>query len=547
VQELFGRTLSQGLQAFMPVAVFLAYARSSGRLHLLTPVRAGLVAAAPLTFIAGSFFQSSPHQSRWEAALAVFALIAACQAARLTGAFLAAATAIVVVRQTMEIDVVLRSAFALGSRDAIASCAGAAVMSAFVAFAWQRVVERLPVDRRGRAMTACASLFMLQALIYAFHESAESRLLPWSETLHAASEPYGPEGAYGRGLSGALVIVPFAVAAIASFRMRRRIVVGIAAAAAVVLLSLAVVQQVGARASAAAPHPPEVFAIAASPHVLFRHTGIDGSYSAMSLAPLERPSSRAATTLECDRVSFGDGRGICLQSDRGVFTTYRAVIFDRTFGKIATLKLEGSPSRTRVSADGRVGAVTVFLAGHGYNATGFSTRTSLIDMASGEEIADLEQFSMWRNGSRYTARDVNLWGVTFARNSNVFYATLASQNKDYLVKGDLGLRKLTVIQDDVECPSLSPDEKTIVFKRRVSPKPDGWRLYVLDVATMKDRPLAAESRYVDDQVEWLDNGHVLYAIQRPSSAASDVWLAPIDGSTTSRLYLSEASSPIVVR
>ena len=64
---------------------------------------------------------------------------------------------------------------------------------------------------------------------------------------------------------------------------------------------------------------------------------------------------------------------------------------------------------------------------------------------------------------------------------------------------------------------------------------------------MSDRPLDAESRYVDDQVEWLDNDHVLYAIQRPSSAASDVWVAPTDGSGPSRLFLSEASSPIVVR
>ena len=529
----------------MPVALYLTYARSSGRPHLLTPVRAGLAAAVPLTFIAGSLFQSTPHQSRWEAALAVFALIAAWQAARLTGPFLAAAVAVVVVRQTMEIDVVLRAAVALGSRDAIASCAGAAAASAFVAFGWQRVIQRLPVERRRRAIAACASLFMLQALIYAFHESAESHLLPWSETLHTATEPYGPEGSYGRGLSVALVIVPIAFAAVGPIRIRRRVAAAIAFASAAVLFA-AVAQRVTARSSGAAPHPAAL-KIAASPHLLFRHTGLDASYSAMSVAPLDRPSARVATSLECDRVSFGDGRGICLQSDRGVFTTYRAVIFDRTFAKIGTLKLEGSPSRTRVSRDGRVGAVTVFLAGHGYNATGFSTRTSLVDMSTGEELGDLEQFAVWRDGARYTARDINLWGVTFAQNSNVFYATLASQNKNYLVRGDLGLRKLTFVYNDVECPSLSPDEKAMVFKRRVGPRPDAWRLNVLDMKSMTDRPLDAESRYVDDQVEWLDNGHVLYAIQRPSSATSDVWVAPTDGSGPSRLFLSEASSPIVVR
>jgi len=546
VQELFVRTLSQGLQAFMPVAVYLSYARSSGRRDRVAPVRLGLVAALPLTFLAGSLFQSSARQSQWEAVLAASALIAAWQAARLTGAILAAAAALVVVRQTMEIDVVLRAALTLGSRDAIVSSVGAAATAAFAAFAWGRAVERLPAAGRRRAIAACASLFVVQASIYTLHELAEARLLPWSETLHAASEPYGPEGLYGRGLSVALVVVPFAFAAIGPIRIRRRVVAAVALASAAVLFA-AVAQRVAARSPGATPHPPAVPAIAASPHLLFRHTGLDASYSAMSLAPLERPSARVATSLECDRVSFGDGRGICLQSDRGVFTTYRAVIFDRNFAKIGTLKLEGSPSRTRVSPDGRVGAVTVFLAGHGYNATGFSTRTSLIDMSTGEELGDLEQFTAWRDGARYTARDINLWGVTFGQNSNVFFATLGSQNKNYLVRGDLGLRKLTFVHNDVECPSLSPDEKSIVFKRRMAPRPGAWRLYLLDVKSMTDRPLDAESRYVDDQVEWLDNDHVLYAIQRPSSAASDVWVAPTDGGGPSRLFLSEASSPIVVR
>src|SRR2546430_173010 len=126
----------------MPVAVSLSYARSSGRRDRVAPVRLGLVAALPLTFLAGSLFQSSARQSQWEAVLAASALIAAWQAARLTGAILAAAAALVVVRQTMEIDVVLRAALTLGSRDAIVSSVGAAATAAFAAFAWGRAGDR---------------------------------------------------------------------------------------------------------------------------------------------------------------------------------------------------------------------------------------------------------------------------------------------------------------------------------------------------------------------------------------------------------------------
>jgi len=47
----------------------------------------------------------------------------------------------------------------------------------------------------------------------------------------------------------------------------------------------------------------------------------------------------------------------------------------------------------REPADGRVGAVTIFVTGHGYAASSFSTKTILIDMASGDVLGDLEQFT----------------------------------------------------------------------------------------------------------------------------------------------------------
>jgi hypothetical protein len=302
-----------------------------------------------------------------------------------------------------------------------------------------------------------------------------------------------------------------------------------------------------AAAPAVAPHAAS---IAAKPHLVFRHTGIDSSYSALSLASLEAGGGgeRAAAGLTCDRVSFSTGRGICLQADRAVMTTYKAVLFDRAFTPGRTIKLDGAPSRTRISPDGRVGAITVFVGKDlGYSSSTFSTRTTLVDMASGEVLTDLEHFTTWRQGARFHAADFNFWGVTFARDSNVFYASLATKSATYLVRGDLGLRKLTVLHENVECPSLSPDDRLIAYKKRVGPQPDAWRLYLLDLATMTERPIAAETRFIDDQAEWLDNAQVLYAVPRPGTATSDVWVAPIDGPGPARVFLTEAESPIVVR
>src|SRR4029453_17529121 len=117
---------------------------------------------------------------------------------------------------------------------------------------------------------------------------------------------------------------------------------------------------------------------------------------------------------------------------------------------------------------------------HGYSSSSFSTKTTLVDMASGDVLGDLEQFATWRDGKRFAAADFNFWGLTFARESNPCYASLQTARKTYLVRGDLGLRKLTVLHENVECPSLSPDNRLIAYKKRVGPQPDAWRLYILD-------------------------------------------------------------------
>jgi hypothetical protein len=298
--------------------------------------------------------------------------------------------------------------------------------------------------------------------------------------------------------------------------------------------------------------PADVSALNASPHVLFRHVALrDPAYGKLAISSLDAsPAKRAILSFGCDRVSFSAGVGICLQSERKVFSKFTALLLGSGLEPRMTFKLEGPPSRTRISADGRLGAITVFVTGaaHGYIGGSFSTKTMIIDMTSGDQLGELEQFATWKDGVRFKAADFNFWGVTFARDGNVFYATLKSNQKTYLVKGELALRKLTVLRENLECPSLSPNNQHIAFKKRVAADPAPWRFYVLDLATMTEHPVAGESRSVDDQIEWLDDGHVLYGVPRPNQpAVHDVWIAAIDGDAPSRVFLPEAESPIVVR
>ena len=202
-----------------------------------------------------------------------------------------------------------------------------------------------------------------------------------------------------------------------------------------------------------------------------------------------------------------------------------------------------------VSSDGRYGATTTFVTGDSYAGANFSTRTELYDMRSGKSLGNLEQFTARRNGQVINAVDRNLWGVTFAADSNTFYATLSTGGTQYLTRGDVAARTLTVLRSGVECPSLSPDGTKVAFKKRVS-GPLGrveWRLSVLDVDTLVDHPLA-ETRSVDDQAEWLDNNTLLYSIPRSESGSptQDTWSVPADGSGHPSRFLSGAYSTTVV-
>jgi hypothetical protein len=279
---------------------------------------------------------------------------------------------------------------------------------------------------------------------------------------------------------------------------------------------------------------------ARGPQILFRSMLTDETFGKLAVAPLRGLRTEwQIAPLKCDRVYFAAGRGICLAAGSAVAPIFTARIFGPDFSVRHELTLHGLPSRARVSADGRYAATTSFVYGHSYAAGAFSTETTLIDMATGTKIATLEQFSVTRGGERFKRRDFNFWGVTFARESDRFYATLASGGNTYLVVGSVRARTLRVLRTNVECPSLSPDGTRIAFKKAIT-GPGDWRLAVLDLRTMRER-LLAEPEKVDDQVEWLDTNHVLYWRRNV------VWVVPADGSGSPRQFVSNAASPVVVR
>jgi hypothetical protein len=287
----------------------------------------------------------------------------------------------------------------------------------------------------------------------------------------------------------------------------------------------------------------------AGPRVVFRNTAGGEGYGLVASVPLSDPSAvRTVTALACDRVYATAAVQSCLHTDRGVVTTFNATLTDASGRELDSWPLAGVPSRTRVSPDSDLVAVTSFVTGESYATVGFATMTTISATDGSMDSGNLEDFALIVDGVQVTAADRNIWGVTFGDDDNVFFATAASAGQTWLVRGDLEARTLTAVRDAAECPSLSPDGTRIAYKKDVSTGDAPlWSIAVLDVATGTETILP-EKRNVDDQVDWLDDDTLLYGLVRADEAGdSDVWAVSADGTAQPELFIAHAWSPSIVR
>jgi hypothetical protein len=324
----------------------------------------------------------------------------------------------------------------------------------------------------------------------------------------------------------------------ASPRFGNRARVWVAAAGAVLLAGVAIgyIQLHTGPANADLPVTAQAVSLEPGPHLLtLTRTG-----QVTSVAMDDPTGARAVSSVKCDRIYAAGGTGACLRT--GEHGLVELVILDQDLGQREAIPVDGIPNRLRVSPSGRMVAWTLFVQGEGYDGLGFSTSTGIYDTRTGNKLYTIEQFSVTKDGQPYRTDDMNFWGVTFTGDDNKFYATMHADGHRYLVEGDFAAQTVRTLHDGVECPSLSPDGTRIAFKKAIDGDPrKGWRLSVLDLATMSVTP-TAETRRVDDQAAWLDNSTLAYALLH-DDGTPDVWSVPADGSGEATLLLANASSP----
>ncbi|GAA4290695.1 PD40 domain-containing protein [Actinokineospora soli] len=245
--------------------------------------------------------------------------------------------------------------------------------------------------------------------------------------------------------------------------------------------------------------------------------------------------------VECLRSYTAGGTLVCLHAV-ALPPGFSATVLNDDLEVVREIRLDGTPSRARVSPSGRMAAWTVFRSGDSYLPAGyFSTTATILDTETGTLYGSLEDFTSIVDGKPYAAEDRNYWGVTIAEDDNLFYATMSSKGKTWLMRGDLAARTLTAVRQNAECPSLSPDGTRVAYKVRTGEK---WRLHVLDLATGADTP-TAETAHVDDQAAWLDDRTIAYSRPGPGGKPA-VYAVPADGSGAPRLVREGASSPAAI-
>jgi high-affinity iron transporter len=233
--QAFVITLREGLEAFLIIAISLAYLKKTGRRPLIPAVHWGIGVSIVVSIAAGILLSRAANQALWEGVLAI---VAAVLVASLTvhmwragrrmkseiegrlevssmktgrAAFLGVFgfTLLMITREGMETALLMNALlFQVRSLQIVSGALAGTLIAAFIAWLWSRYGHRVNLARFFQVTAVFLLVFVVQLLIYGFHELTEANLFPNSAPLHDATEPYGPDGVYGQYLTYLLVLLP---------------------------------------------------------------------------------------------------------------------------------------------------------------------------------------------------------------------------------------------------------------------------------------------------------------------------------------------------
>jgi high-affinity iron transporter len=230
--QAFVITLREGIEAFLIVAISLAYLRKSGRPELASAVRWGIVAAVAISALGGFLLYNAQNQEWLDGPMALVAAVSVTMLtvhmwragrhikgdieqrlrssservgmAAFAGVFLF--TLFMISREGIETALLL-----LQLRNALHLVTGALIGiggAAMVAWLWSRFGHRVNLPLFLQMTAIFLLVFVVQLFIQGIHEMSEQSYLPYSRAIHDATEAWGPDSAFGHVLTYLLVILP---------------------------------------------------------------------------------------------------------------------------------------------------------------------------------------------------------------------------------------------------------------------------------------------------------------------------------------------------
>jgi high-affinity iron transporter len=219
--QSFVIVLREGFEAFLIVSVIAAYLAKSGRRQLLPAVWWGVGVSLALSAGAGMALSQRGFDPLWEGILGLVAVVFVSTLVvqmwmqgrhfkhdtevqlkeissrrsvwAMWGIFLF--TVLMITREGIETALMLIQvpdpAFLTGVWLGLAA-------TSLMALLWVRASHLINLRLFFQVTSLFLLLFVGQILLTALHELSEAGVLPASEAFHAATEPYAPDGRYGR-------------------------------------------------------------------------------------------------------------------------------------------------------------------------------------------------------------------------------------------------------------------------------------------------------------------------------------------------------------
>ena len=206
----------EGFESFLTVAIIFAYLRKTGRNALRPAVWWG-IALSVVASVALGYLLQRINQPLWEGILALVAALLVASFVihiwriaptmkrdmetrleqRASGPWawigVFGFTLLMVTREGMETALMLiqvrQGRFWLG-------CAIGLAAAAAMSWLWAHYGHRINVKRFFQVTGLFLLLFTIQIVFYAIHEFSEAEILPNSEAIHLATEPYSADGRY---------------------------------------------------------------------------------------------------------------------------------------------------------------------------------------------------------------------------------------------------------------------------------------------------------------------------------------------------------------